>query len=54
MNNEKTINKNLKDTKLVAATKKKKIKDNNEIPLKRGKMLTVILSIITLTQYLLY
>ena len=33
MNNKET-NRNLKDTKLVAATKKKKLKENNEIPLK--------------------
>ena len=47
MNNKET-NRNLKDTKLVAATKKKKLKENNEIPLKHGKLLTIILSIVTL------
>ena len=47
MNNKET-NRNLKDTKLVAATKKKKLKENNEIPLKHGKLLKIILSIVTL------
>ena len=46
--NKKETNRNLKDTKLVAATKKKKLKENNEIPLKHGKLLTIILSIVTL------
>ena len=47
MNNKET-NRNLKDTKLVAATNKKQLKENNEIPLKHGKLLTIILSIVTL------
>ena len=47
MNNKET-NRNLKDTKLIAATQKKKLKENNEIQLKNGKLLTIILSIVTL------
>ena len=47
MNNE-NINKAVKEAGVKAASKKKKVNENGEIPVKHGKVLTAILSIITL------
>ena len=48
MNNEKTVNSTIKDSTVKATPKKKKMKETSEIPLKHGKMLTTIMTIVTL------
>ena len=48
MNNEKTVNSTIKDSTVKATPKKKKMKETSEIPLKHGKLLTTIMTIVTL------
>ena len=48
MNNEKTVNSTIKDSTVKATPKKKKMKETSEIPLKHGKLLTAIMTIVTL------
>ena len=48
MNNEKTVNLTIKDSTVKATPKKKKMKETSEIPLKHGKLLTAIMTIVTL------
>ena len=48
MNNEKTVNSTIKDSTVKATPKKKKMKETSEIPSKHGKLLTTIMTIVTL------
>ena len=48
MNNENTVNSTIKDSTVKATPKKKKMKETSEIPLKHGKLLTAIMTIVTL------
>ena len=48
MNNEKTVNSTIKNSTVKATPKKKKMKETSEIPLKHGKLLTTIMTIVTL------
>ena len=48
MNNEKTVNSTIKDSTVKATPKKKKMKETSEIPLKHGKRVTTIMTIVTL------
>ena len=48
MNNEKTVNSTIKDSTVKATPKKKKMKETSEIPSNHGKLLTAIMTIVTL------
>ena len=48
MNNEKTVNSTIKRFYSESYTEKEKMKETSEIPLKHGKLLTTIMTIVTL------
>ena len=48
MNSEKTVNSTIKDSTVKATPKKKKMKETSEIPSNHGKLLTTIMTIVTL------
>lgn len=54
MNNEKTVSSTIKDSTVKATPKKKKMKETSEIPLKHGKLLTTIMTIVTFSLCLSY